>query len=198
MVESFLSCQVPTKHSLFGAYLHSKDSRVRGAAALSGFISVLISYLLVAETESPLLSVMYHCSVQHREKWDCRWHTNFGPGFGLRKSAIRRFPQELHLPALLSVFHLCYFVISFIIFQYMQMLCVFPWVLYALHNIRSSYTKYMQDWAYHAIIVLFCFVESFSFLKINRILLFFVGSIFFSFTELYLMKLFFVMRILLW
>lgn len=117
---------------------------------------------------STFIRVMYHCSVQHRKKWDCKWHTNFGPGFGLRKSPIRRCPQVLHLPALLPVFHLRYFLISFIIFQYMQMLCLFPWVLYVMHSIRSSYTKYLQDWTYHAIILLCFFVESFSFLKINK------------------------------
>lgn len=83
------------------------------------FNSVLSRYLLVVETKPPLYQGRATAVVQPREKWDWGWWTNFGPGFGLRRSPVRRCPQELHIPALLPVFHLCYFVIFFLPFQYM-------------------------------------------------------------------------------
>lgn len=68
---------------------------------------------------TPILSGRASAVVQPSKKWDWGWQINFGPGFGLRRSPVRRCPQELHLPALLPVFHFCYFVIFFLAFQYM-------------------------------------------------------------------------------
>lgn len=161
-------------------------------SSLLGFISVLSRYLSVAETEPPLYQGSATPVVEPRGKWDWGWQT-----LGLV------WPQCIHSEGVYKnhTFQHCFLSFTSVILSFSFSLscickyCVFPGVLYVLHTITSSHTKYLQDWVYHAVchwFIWLCWVIS---LLKNRILLYFY---FFSFIELYLMRLFFVVRILPW